>query len=298
MQLKSHLILTPVRLDAGSEWAPGAADWQMVRIGEGIVYWIGSRDKRELGPGDTLLASPAGGGIVRVSQLAEAHLQYFTVSPETLGGLLTVGERQALDSHATHVKNAPRFFKAGEPVARRFAGLGKNLGDRPSLKNRSELLRLFAIALEEELNATTFRRKHVNLASNRFYDLVERITERELIQFSIEEMAGLCGCSQRHLARLFRAQFGRSIRQKLTELRMEKARELLSGTNVKIAKIASESGYRHQGLFNVTFKKFFGVSPHQWRLRNTDRPPNDPMPNEHSPALAPSPGRSDARPPV
>jgi len=75
-------------------------------------------------------------------------------------------------------------------------------------------------------------------------------------------------CSPRHFSRLFRAEFGVPLRKRQTELRLQRARQLLADANAKILKVAYESGYRHLGQFNAMFKKRFGVTPSEWRQQN------------------------------
>ena len=79
----------------------------------------------------------------------------------------------------------------------------------------------------------------------------------------------MCGCSLRHFRRMFRKQFKTSIRAKQTELRLEKARQLLTETDDKTSTIAHAAGYRHLGFFNMMFKKKFGMTPTEWRRRST-----------------------------
>jgi AraC-like DNA-binding protein len=67
---------------------------------------------------------------------------------------------------------------------------------------------------------------------------------------------------------MFRKQFKTSIRAKQTELRLEKARQLLADTDDRILNIAHESGYRHMGFFNAAFKRKFGITPSDWRRQN------------------------------
>jgi AraC-like DNA-binding protein len=87
----------------------------------------------------------------------------------------------------------------------------------------------------------------------------------ELIHHSPAELARLCGCSSRHFNRMFWKQFGSSVRSRQTELRLLRARQLLSNTEGKIVQVAFDSGYRNVSLFNSLFKRRFGVTPSQWR---------------------------------
>jgi AraC-like DNA-binding protein len=56
-----------------------------------------------------------------------------------------------------------------------------------------------------------------------------------------------------------------SFREKQAELRMVRAQELLATTESKVLEVALESGYQSVSLFNLMFKRRFGVSPGKWR---------------------------------
>lgn len=58
---------------------------------------------------------------------------------------------------------------------------------------------------------------------------------------------------------------GVSFRDKQTELRLSRARELLATTKGKIVDVALESGYQSLSLFNLMFSRRFGMSPGRWR---------------------------------
>ena len=51
----------------------------------------------------------------------------------------------------------------------------------------------------------------------------------------------------------------------LTEVRLNKAVELLNETNDKTYVIARKVGYQEQNYFSYVFKKKFGVSPTKFR---------------------------------
>jgi AraC-like DNA-binding protein len=72
-------------------------------------------------------------------------------------------------------------------------------------------------------------------------------------------------CSPRHLSRLFRQEVGASFREKQTEVRLARACELLATSNVKVVDVALTSGYQSPSLFNLVFKRHFGMSPGKWR---------------------------------
>ena len=106
--------------------------------------------------------------------------------------------------------------------------------------------------------------------------------EAELSQCSLRDLAGQLNCSERHFSRLFREEFGVPFRARQIELRLLHARQLLANSDDKIINVAYDSGYRHLGLFNVMFKKRFGVTPSEWRQQNLRKncPPHPERPRE------------------
>jgi hemolysin activation/secretion protein len=65
------------------------------------------------------------------------------------------------------------------------------------------------------------------------------------------------------------------LRAHQTELRLQRARQLLADADAKIINVAYNSGYRHLGLFNAMFKKRFGLTPSEWRRQNLPVPPKN-----------------------
>jgi transcriptional regulator GlxA family with amidase domain len=104
-------------------------------------------------------------------------------------------------------------------------------------------------------------------ARERFRELIGRIPASELERQSAEELARQCGCSERHFSRLFREHFGHSLVPRKIELRLQKASVLLQETDSKIIDVAMESGFQHVGQFTQHFRKHFGVTPGEWRIR-------------------------------
>ena len=102
------------------------------------------------------------------------------------------------------------------------------------------------------------------------------MSEAELAVRPLSQLAGELHCSERHFSRLFREEFRVSLRARQTELRLQRARQLLVESDAKIINVAYESGYRHLGLFNAMFKRRFGVTPSQWRHENHPSGPGNP----------------------
>jgi AraC-like DNA-binding protein len=104
--------------------------------------------------------------------------------------------------------------------------------------------------------------------------LFERVSAEEILNLSLDELAGRFSCSRRHLNRLFHQHFGLSVAALRMEMRLLKAVSLLRNPGPKLITLAKECGFNHLGLFNACFKRRFGLSPGQWRKNlETDRKP-------------------------
>ena len=70
-----------------------------------------------------------------------------------------------------------------------------------------------------------------------------------------------------HLSRLFHQQTGRTFQATLTAMRMEKARELLNGTDLKVYEVSRLAGYQKSRYFGELFKENTGLTPMAYRER-------------------------------
>ena len=87
---------------------------------------------------------------------------------------------------------------------------------------------------------------------------------------TIKELAAACSLSASHFGRCFRASFGTSVRQRLIQLRIEFAKNLLSGTSKTLGEIALASGFYDQAAFTRTFSRVEHRTPSRWRSLNRD----------------------------
>lgn len=71
--------------------------------------------------------------------------------------------------------------------------------------------------------------------------------------------------SPAYFSTLFKRETGQSYVNYLTEVRLQKAEELLEKTDDKTYEIAQKVGYQEQNYFSYVFKKRYGVSPTKYR---------------------------------
>jgi AraC family transcriptional regulator, regulatory protein of adaptative response / DNA-3-methyladenine glycosylase II len=88
---------------------------------------------------------------------------------------------------------------------------------------------------------------------------------------SVEQLAARLGVSDRHLRRIFEAQFGVSPVQYLQTRRLLTAKQMLADTALPIAQVALISGYASVRRFNAAFIEHYGLNPTALRREGADR---------------------------
>lgn len=84
-------------------------------------------------------------------------------------------------------------------------------------------------------------------------------------ELGLEEIAAAAYLSEYHFARLFKQIIGSTPHVYLANLRIERARKLLTETAIPIIEIAAMVGYQSQSHFTKIFKSITGLTPRAYR---------------------------------
>ena len=82
---------------------------------------------------------------------------------------------------------------------------------------------------------------------------------------SLISVAEHVGMSSAHFSTVFSQHEGQTFIAYLTEMRLEKARKLLTKTNMRLSDIALEIGYNEPNYFSHVFRKSEGMTPKEYR---------------------------------
>ncbi len=89
---------------------------------------------------------------------------------------------------------------------------------------------------------------------------------------TMQALADRLGVSDRHVRRIFEAQFGVSPLQYLQTRRLLTAKQLLADTDLPIAQVAVSSGFQSVRRFNAAFSAHYGLNPGQLRRADGAQP--------------------------
>jgi AraC-like DNA-binding protein len=88
---------------------------------------------------------------------------------------------------------------------------------------------------------------------------------------SVQDVAAQVHLSERHARRLFLESTGKTIKQYLTSLRLDVAKQRLLGEDVSVSEIAYAVGFNDVRHFSTTFRNVVGVTPSEFREKGGTR---------------------------
>lgn len=95
---------------------------------------------------------------------------------------------------------------------------------------------------------------------------VRQIVESEYGEpVSLEYLAARVYITPSYLSYIFKQATGQNLLKYITDLRMDRARSMMSDASLKISQIARNCGYDNPSYFNKLFKNYYGITPRQYR---------------------------------
>lgn len=98
-------------------------------------------------------------------------------------------------------------------------------------------------------------------------NIIDYISLHYQEELTIDHLANICGYSATHFMNFFKKHIGISCMEFLIQFRLRKATELLQHSNLSILEIANQSGFNNLSNFNRQFKKYYLMTPRQYRKK-------------------------------
>lgn len=85
----------------------------------------------------------------------------------------------------------------------------------------------------------------------------------------LDDISEVVETSSKYFSSYFKKTFGINYVEYLNKVRLSHAKELLKDTLLSIGEIGEKTGYLNSSTFTTTFKKYFGISPSEYRKQNS-----------------------------
>lgn len=100
-------------------------------------------------------------------------------------------------------------------------------------------------------------------------DIVHYINHNFRDNIKLETIAPLFGYNSSYLGKIFNKKMGESFNSYIDHVKINHSKELLLQKNLKVYEIAEQVGYKNVDYFHKKFKKYVGISPAEFRKKNS-----------------------------
>ncbi|KXU01217.1 AraC family transcriptional regulator [Streptococcus constellatus] len=97
--------------------------------------------------------------------------------------------------------------------------------------------------------------------------IIDYISAHYQEELTIDQLAKICGYSDTHFMNFFKKHLGVSCIEYVIQFRLRKAAELLQHSTLPVLEIATQSGFNNLSNFNRQFKKYYQLTPSQYRKK-------------------------------
>lgn len=139
------------------------------------------------------------------------------------------------------------------------------LGGLQLIKNYLEILLINLLRGETEIEGKNKVFLNVGDEDGVCKKIVDILTENVEFNIKMDDIVNKLSYSKSYLFRTFKAQMGCSIMAYYNNLKVERAKNLLSNTRLTVTEISEKLGYESQSYFTKAFKKSTLYSPLSYR---------------------------------
>jgi two-component system response regulator YesN len=100
---------------------------------------------------------------------------------------------------------------------------------------------------------------------------IQTFVQKHLVEdVSLQAIADAMFMHPVHVSRIYKLETGENLSDYVFRLKMDKAALLLMNSSLKTYKIALQLGYQNPNYFNKVFKKYYSLTPQEFRLKITE----------------------------
>lgn len=110
--------------------------------------------------------------------------------------------------------------------------------------------------------------KEMDFSNRKIYDVTAFIQKNHAnSSLTLQSISEAVYLTPTYLCAFFKKETGKTVNEYLTQVRIEKSKQLLCQKNIKLSDVAGKVGYNDANYYSKTFKKLVGVTPSEYRER-------------------------------
>lgn len=135
----------------------------------------------------------------------------------------------------------------------------------------SSVKELIATAQKEMENFLQFISEDKSSLKYKVEMTKEYIKKHYMEDIQVDQMAARLYLSPGYLSMVFKKEVGENIKQYIRNVRMAKAEELLTVTQMSVREIGEHTGFKNMSYFSKCFRQQFGDTPESYRRKSTEQ---------------------------
>ena len=232
---------------------PCTVDGERLVLGRGEMLFIGSRVPHSTKPENAKY------DMIQIN----CDSLLFSSAPRAISALLARGGKPY---HLFTRSDAAEFDFLFEGV---FSEISKNSGGKNQF-----LLGALHMICSRLISKGLIANPDEVMASKKLEKLsaaLSHISENFTSQITTPELAAMCNLNTAYFCELFKSATGKTAIEFINALRIRKAEELISATDMNMTEIALALGFSSPSYFDRVFKKINGNSPREFRALRFDK---------------------------
>lgn len=134
----------------------------------------------------------------------------------------------------------------------------------------SDISQILEVTEENIRDYEAFLERSMSESRNEVATVKNYIYQHYNEDLNLETLAEKVYLSSGYLSFIFKKETGMNLNRFIRVVRMEKARELLCNTNMKVAQVSEETGFSNVSYFCRSFREYYGSSPESYRKGTVD----------------------------
>jgi two-component system response regulator YesN len=113
--------------------------------------------------------------------------------------------------------------------------------------------------------AKRYSLKYNSNKSNTISRIKEIVNKKYFDNFSLQTIADEVHFTPSYISMIFKQETGTNLIEYITKFRVEKAKELLTNSGIRVSEVAKMVGFDNPHYFSTVYKKYTGLRPNEFR---------------------------------